>query len=176
MSEFEQRRTAPSIDYPVWRFEVLLATESTQGFEVLRFEEEAVGELVAVDEKGGGEGEVRMESARRLRWGQRACRESEVEFWVQACRVLERGCEIELCEGRWERVVAGGEGEHRWAWIGGLAYEQLDMSRPNTTERRTTYSASHAPPIQQDTLPTPTPPLHPPSRPSKRPPQPDDSP
>ena len=50
--EFEECGAAPGVDDPVWGFEVLFAAEGAEGFEVLRLEEEGVGELVAVNEEG----------------------------------------------------------------------------------------------------------------------------
>lgn len=52
MRNLKQRRTPPSIYNPVRGFEVLLAAESAERDEVLRLQEEGVGELVAVDEEG----------------------------------------------------------------------------------------------------------------------------
>lgn len=52
VSELEERCRTPCVDNPVWSFEVLLTAQSTEGFEVLRLQEEGVGELIAVDEKG----------------------------------------------------------------------------------------------------------------------------
>jgi hypothetical protein len=123
VSEFEERCASPGVEYPVWGFEVLLAAEGAESFEVLRFEGEGVGELVAVDEEGGGEGEVSVKSARRLGWGEGLCRECEVEFGMEACWVLERGCDRELGEGGWERVVARGKREHRRAWMIIVSFE-----------------------------------------------------
>ena len=121
MGELDERGTAPGVDDPVWGFEVLFAAEGAEGFEVLRLQEEGVGELVTVDEEGRRKGEVGVESAGGLRWGEGAGGESEVEFGMEACWVLERGCDGELRGGGRKRVVARGEGEHRRAWMGLLA-------------------------------------------------------
>lgn len=54
-------------------------------------EEEGVGELVFVDEEVGGEGEVRVQFARRVRGNKVRGGEGEDEGWVEAGGVLEGG-------------------------------------------------------------------------------------
>ena len=51
MRDFEQRCTAPLLDYPIWCFEVCCACEGAKACQILGREEERVGELIFVDEK-----------------------------------------------------------------------------------------------------------------------------
>lgn len=54
--ELEEQGGAPFRDGPGWGLEVGFAGEGADGVEVFGGEEEGVGELVFVDEEGGGEG------------------------------------------------------------------------------------------------------------------------
>ena len=78
----------------------------------MRFEEQRVSELVAVDEEEGGEGHMRVEFACGVRFEDGGGREAEAEGGVQARGVEEFRVVDEVRVG--VGVVARGGLETRW--------------------------------------------------------------
>lgn len=123
-SEFEEGGGTPLRNCPVGSFEVCGAGEGVEEMEVMRGEEEGVCEGVAVEEKGGGEGEVGVEGAtggggrveEKIAVG-RVMGDVDAEGGVEAGWLVEGGREGRGCVVG-EDVMAGGKREEclTWSW------------------------------------------------------------